>query len=64
MAAVQVEQATIDAAAQSYEDLATAVESFLSTNPQIPQANLDALNQALTDGAQAKTDLAAHASSA
>lgn len=61
MAAVQVEQEVIDSAATALEGLATAVEAFLASNPPIPQAQLDSLNTALTDGQKAHEDLSAAA---
>lgn len=73
MATVQIDDAKLNNAVNALqntsgqlETLASAVEAFIAANPPVPQAQLDALNTALSgsqtalaDGQQAATDLAA-----
>ena len=59
MAQVQIDDATLNSVVSALEGLSSAVETFIANNPQIPQADLTALQQALTDGQKAQTDLAA-----
>lgn len=61
MAAVQVEQDTLDTLGASFEALANGINSLPPAGQPLAQANLDALNQALADG---QTALQAHQASA
>jgi hypothetical protein len=73
MAKVQIDDETLNNAVAvlqntsgQLETLSSAVEAFIAANPPVPQAQLDALNtalsgsqKALADGQQAAADLAA-----
>lgn len=59
MAEVQVDQTVLDNAAAAIESLVTAVSNFLASPQvqQLPQADVSALTQAVSDAGNAQTEL-------
>ena len=61
MGQVQIDEDLLNSQTTAFANLSSAVETFLASNPVVPdasQADLDAMQTALSAGQQAQTDLA------